>query len=136
MLVAEVKPDRVKLTLGDESEELLLRVGANPRADRASRRAPPVAAVPQPPRCSSDCRGAPDGAAAAGAAQTLAERRRAARAAAAANARGRGAAAPGAPRRRSGRGRAARRRSALEQMDQLPRTGRSGNRPSTNDLRR
>jgi hypothetical protein len=48
MLVAEVKPDRVKLTLGDESEELLLRVGTNPRPT-APPAAPPVAAAPQAP---------------------------------------------------------------------------------------
>jgi hypothetical protein len=80
MLVAEVKPDRVKLTLGDESEELLLRIGTNPRpttpaapvtaAAAAPAAPPPVAQIPaaQP--------GAPQEAA-----QTLAERRRAARAA-------------------------------------------------------
>ena len=33
MLVAEVKPDRVRLTLGDESEELVLKVATNPQAD-------------------------------------------------------------------------------------------------------
>ena len=38
MLVAEVKPDRVKLTLGDESEELVLKVAVNPRPT-----APPAA---------------------------------------------------------------------------------------------
>jgi hypothetical protein len=31
LTVAEVKPDRIRLALGDESEELLLRVATNPR---------------------------------------------------------------------------------------------------------
>ena len=39
MVVAEVRPDRVKLTLGDESEELVLKVGTNPRPTSAARRA-------------------------------------------------------------------------------------------------
>ena len=79
--VAEVRPDRVRLTLGDESEEIILKVASNPRPV-----APPAAApgalgsVPQPaqvptpvfptaPQVGQDT------------AQTLAERRRAARAA-------------------------------------------------------
>jgi len=80
LLVAEVKPDRVNLTLGDESEELVLKVATNPRptappAAVAQAATPPpgvaqtAAAPPAPP-------GTPD------VAQTLAERRRAARAAA------------------------------------------------------
>jgi hypothetical protein len=79
VLVAEVKADRVRLTLGDDSEELVLKVMTNPKptpqpagqpahgaapVQRAA--APPAAAPPQNP------------------AQSLAERRRAARAAAAA----------------------------------------------------
>ncbi len=80
MLVTEVKSDRVKLTLGDESEELVLKVATNPHptkppaavAQTAAPASPvaPVAAIPPAPP------GTPN------AAQTLAERRRAARAAA------------------------------------------------------
>ena len=80
MLVAEVKPDRVRLTLGDESEELLLRVGTNPRPT-VPPAAPPVAAVPQAPAVPQTATVPPT--AGAQEAQTLAERRRAARAAAA-----------------------------------------------------
>ncbi len=43
LLVAEVKADRVKLTLGDESEELVLKVAVGPRATIAPA-PPPVAA--------------------------------------------------------------------------------------------
>ncbi len=58
MLVAEVKPDRVRLTLGDESEELVLKIAANPRptappgapAAAAERRRPPPRRCRQPPR--------------------------------------------------------------------------------------
>ena len=80
LLVAEVKPDRVKLTQGDESEELMLRVASNPRAT-------PQPAAPQPgaqaevvgqPAPQPGMAGAQD------ASGSLAERRRAARAAAAA----------------------------------------------------
>ena len=39
LVVAEVKPDRVRLALGDESEELMLKVQTNPRPT-ASRSAP------------------------------------------------------------------------------------------------
>jgi hypothetical protein len=45
MVVAEVRPDRVRLTMGDESEDLLLKVGTNPRPT-AQPAAPVVAAVP------------------------------------------------------------------------------------------
>ena len=85
MLVADVRPDRVRLTLGDESEELMLKVATNPRPTApppAVAQAPPqpagvqpagvlptTAAAPPPPAGTTD------------AAQTLAERRRAARAA-------------------------------------------------------
>jgi len=81
MLVTEVKPDRVRLTLGDESEELMLKVATNPRPT-----APPaaVAQVATPPAGVAPAVMAPAlPAAAADAQQTLAERRRAARAAAA-----------------------------------------------------
>ena len=83
MLVAEVKPDRVRLTLGDESEELLLKVGTNPRPTAPP--AAPAAAAAAPPAagCRRGCAGARrDAGAPAEPAQTLAERRRAARAAA------------------------------------------------------
>ena len=90
ILVADVRPDRVRLALGDESEELLLRVTPNPRPT-----AQPPAPVPAP------VPGATPGATPAGvppvaaegvapaqggnaADASLAERRRAARAAQAA----------------------------------------------------
>jgi hypothetical protein len=91
ILVADVKPDRVRLALGDESEELVLRVVTNPRptvqpaapasaAAAATTAAPATAPPPVLP--------APAGTAAAQPAGTadgsLAERRRAARAAQAA----------------------------------------------------
>ena len=84
MRVAEVKPDRVRFTLGDDSEELVLKVATNPRPT-----APPAAvaqAATLPPGVAQTA-AAPPGVAPPGAldaAQTLAERRRAARAAAAA----------------------------------------------------
>lgn len=80
MLVAEVKPDRVKLTLGDESEELVLRVATNPRPTPQ-----PVAAAPAPMVAGPQPGAAVPAATPAATAQdaaTLAERRRAARAAA------------------------------------------------------
>jgi hypothetical protein len=95
MRVAEVKPDRVKLTLGDDSEELVLKVATNPRPT-----VQPVAAVAAPAQpVPAAAQPAPVQAAGAGGqqttAQTLAERRRAARAAAA-QAASEGAAPPGA----------------------------------------
>ncbi len=56
MLVAEVKPDRVKLTLGDESEELVLKIASNPRPT-APPGAPVVARVP--PGARRPCRRPP-----------------------------------------------------------------------------
>jgi len=93
MRVAEVKPDRVKFTLGDDSEELVLKVATNPRPTappaavaQAATLPPGVAqAATLPPGVAQAA--APPGVAPPGtldAAQTLAERRRAARAAAAA----------------------------------------------------
>ncbi len=80
MVVAEVRPDRVKLTMGDETEELVLKVVPNPKPTpgMAPAGVPQVAAVPG---------ATPPGTAAApvqNAGQSLLERRRAARAAAAA----------------------------------------------------
>lgn len=76
MLVAEVTADRVKFVMGDESEELVLKVAGNPKPTPGAVPPPPagVAAVPgvgQPPQSPQQ------------AAQSLIERRRAARAAAA-----------------------------------------------------
>ena len=44
MTVAEVKPDRVKLTMGDESEDLVLKVAAGPKFTTQPVTTPPVAA--------------------------------------------------------------------------------------------
>ncbi len=85
LTVAEVKPDRVKLALGDETEELVLRVATNPRPTT-----PAGVPVPVPPAAGSapaqPVPGAAQPAAAQPAAdgQSLAQRRAAARAAAAA----------------------------------------------------
>src|SRR5208282_163146 len=51
MLVALVTAERVKLTLGDESEELILKVARGPKTTLAAAPAPPAgtpAAVPAP----------------------------------------------------------------------------------------
>jgi hypothetical protein len=84
MLVADVKPDRVKLTLGDESEDLMLKVATGPKATTQPVAPPPAAA-----------QGAGGGGTPAGqtGADSLAERRRAAQQAAQAAA----AAAGGGP---------------------------------------
>lgn len=82
MVVAEVKADRIRLTMGDESEELVLKVGTNPRPTVAPVVATAVPAVPagvQPAPAPVAVTGV---APAAEPTQTLAERRRAARAAA------------------------------------------------------
>ena len=76
MLVTEVKPDRVKLAMGGDTEELVLKVAANPRPTPAL--PAPMAAMPgQPPFVQP-------GQTPEQAAQLLLQRRRAARAAAAA----------------------------------------------------
>ena len=79
MLVADVRPDRVKLTLGDESEELFLKVALGPKT--TTQPGPAPAAAPAEA-------GAGGGGAAPGTGQTsadtLAERRRAQQAAQAA----------------------------------------------------
>lgn len=88
VLVADVKPDRVKLTLGDESEELVLKVATNPRptvqpvAVAPAGTAPARAAAPTAAATVAAPAAVPAGTPAADAA-SLAERRRAARAAAA-----------------------------------------------------
>jgi len=82
LLVAEVKPDRVKLTFGDEAEELVLKVAANSRMTPQPTAPAPGAPVPgQPvPQTAQLCGTAPPETGG----ETLAERRRAARAAQAA----------------------------------------------------
>lgn len=45
MLVADVKPDRVTLTLGEESEDLMLKVATGPKTTIQPVVAPPVAAA-------------------------------------------------------------------------------------------
>jgi len=57
--VASVQPDRVKLTLGDESEELILKVAQGPKTT--------LAAAPPPPGAPAPAVGAPAAAAARGA---------------------------------------------------------------------
>ena len=79
MVVSEVKADRVRLTLGDESEELSLKLAVGPKTTVQ----PAVVAVT--PRPAGGAAGAPVAAAAPGAppvrdvGEVLAERRRAAR---------------------------------------------------------
>ena len=45
LVVAEVKPDRVRLTMGDESEELILKVQTNPKPTAVAAAPPPVGAA-------------------------------------------------------------------------------------------
>jgi hypothetical protein len=95
LVVAEVKPDRVRLTMGDESEELILKVQTNPKPTAMAAAPPPVGAAGagQPPAAGGAppvAAGAPVVARPGTAPQPanmgsgLAERRRAAREAAAA----------------------------------------------------
>lgn len=89
ILVAEVKPDRVRLALGDESEELVLRVVTNPRPTAQPVPQAPVAAAPGTPGTpggpvAQAPAGTPEARPAGTADGSLAERRRAARAAQAA----------------------------------------------------
>jgi hypothetical protein len=91
LLVAEVKPNYVRLKQGDEFEDLQLKVAAGPKT---TVQPPPVAAAPQPAQVAQQP-GAPNAAAtgaapASNVAELLANRRRAARAAAAAAAGGSG----------------------------------------------
>jgi len=84
LTVAEVKADRVRLALGDESEELVLRVATNPRptAQPAAPVPIPAGAAP-PPGAAQPPQGVPPQTAGGDAAtQSLAARRAAARAAA------------------------------------------------------
>jgi hypothetical protein len=87
MLVSDVRADRVKLTMGDESEELTLKVAAGPRTTVQ----PVVAASPVPgapvagaPQAQPQSAGAQQPPVAQDVADVLANRRRAARAAEAA----------------------------------------------------
>jgi len=77
MLVAEVKPDRVKLMLGDESEDLILKVAAGPRTTVAP---PQPVAAPAPaatvPTAVSTPQAAAPPPATTDAAQILEQRRR------------------------------------------------------------
>src|SRR5437667_5207249 len=99
MKVAQVTPDRVTLTLGDESEELVLKVAPGPKMTLAP--PPPVPGAPQAPGAAPVATAVPGAAATPGAApataapvapeqrrqegeNALRERRRAAREAAAA----------------------------------------------------
>lgn len=85
MLVAEVKPDRIKFTLGDESEDLVLKVAVGPKTTTQPVVAP-LGGVPAPaPILAGQGGGAP---AAPNADAALAERRRAQQAAEAALAAG------------------------------------------------
>ncbi len=77
MLVAEVKPDRVRLTLGEDSEELVLRVAAGPKTTTQ----PVVAAPPTGVQGAPGQGGMAQPAAGQTAADLLAERRRAQQAA-------------------------------------------------------
>jgi hypothetical protein len=77
MLVAEVKPDRVRLTLGEDSEELVLRVAAGPKTTTQ----PVVAAPPAGVQGAPGQGGVAQPAAGQTAADLLAERRRAQQAA-------------------------------------------------------
>jgi hypothetical protein len=86
VIVADVKPDYVRLTQGDEFEDLRLKIAAGPKT--TVQPPPPVAAAPQPAQVAQQP-AAPNATAAAAAptsnvAELLANRRRAARAAAAA----------------------------------------------------
>lgn len=98
MTVADVKADRVKLTLGDESEDLMLKVAAGPKTTQQPAvpppgGAPPAAAPPSaaPPVAAAQPAGGARGPGSnpqPGQQLSLAERRRAARAAEAAAAQG------------------------------------------------
>ena len=87
MLVADVQADRVKLTLADDYEEIMLKVATNPKptpqpAVAQTPGAPPQGAAAISPGAQPGAQPGPAAAAGQSAGQTLAERRRAARAAA------------------------------------------------------
>jgi len=82
MLVADVKPDRVKLTLGEESEDITLKVATGPKTTTQ----PVAPTAPGAPAAQAAGGGAPAGQTAA---DLLAERRRVQQAAEAAAAAGR-----------------------------------------------
>jgi len=90
VVVSEIKPDRVKLTMGDESEELVLKVAAGPRQTIQ----PPQPGVPPPAAVPGARPGGQPIAADTGAPMdsdaSILERRRAARAAQAAQEAARG----------------------------------------------
>ena len=106
LVVAEVKPDRVRLTMGDESEELILKVQTNPKPTTAVAAAPPAGTAGARPagsrgkrttrrsRRGSDVAPAGTAPQPAGVGTSLVERRRAAREAAAAAANRAAAMAP------------------------------------------
>ena len=111
MLVAEVRSDRVQLTLGDDAEELVLKIAAGPKT--TANPTPPVAAptpgggAPPFPQTAAPSAAQPEPA------QILEQRRRAARAATAAEvappvaptpAPARGAMLPGAAPSAAGQG--------------------------------
>ena len=82
VVVAEVKPDRVKLTLGDESEELVLKVASGPRQtiQPPQPRAPGVSVTQQPGRPQAGGQPVAEGTAPMDSDASILERRRAARA--------------------------------------------------------
>ena len=111
MLVAEVRSDRVRLTLGDDSEELVLKIAAGPRTTAnptppvASTTPSPVGGAPPFPQTAAPAAVQPEPA------QLMEQRRRAARAATAAEvappaapAPARGAMLPGSTPSATGQG--------------------------------
>jgi hypothetical protein len=83
LTVADVKPDRVKLVLGEESEEVVLRVATGPRTTTQPVPAQPPPAAGMPAESGQPVAAQPQPAGGGDASQSLLERRRAARAAAA-----------------------------------------------------
>ena len=83
VVVAEVKADRVKLVMGDESEELLLKLAVGPKQTIQPQAAPPPGAPGQPAGARPQVAGqpAPDSGAPLDSDASILERRRAARAA-------------------------------------------------------
>jgi len=85
MLVADVKPDRVKLTLGDESEDLVLKVALGPKTTTQPAATPAAGAPAAAPVAAAPGGG---GAGTPAASEAMAERRRQQQAAEAALAAG------------------------------------------------